>query len=244
MNATVGRDADHQGQELPQGQGHELVGFKRDGAAVVSSRPDSRRRRRMYVKLPSQAREGHVDGRPGAPSACASSPPASASPSPRTKLSPTISPRSRSRPQSTGAGPATARTDVPATAPRPTAARRRLRRRRRVNRPTPTTTTTCSPTRSRRRIGTDAAWPTPTATASPTATSTARRVDLNDDEYQQPEHGAALPGQAPVPEPARQGTRDTDYDGDGLTLTEEYSPLEVHGGRPRRDRRDRSRRRR
>ena len=46
--------------------------------------------------------------------------------------------------------------------------------------------------------------------------------DLNDDEHREPEHLPAVPGEAPVPEPARRHGRATDHDGDTLTLMEEY----------------------
>ena len=47
-------------------------------------------------------------------------------------------------------------------------------------------------------------------------------LDLNDDEYQSRTTYLPVPGQAAVPEPARPTDADIDYDGDALTLGEEY----------------------
>ncbi len=51
-------------------------------------------------------------------------------------------------------------------------------------------------------IKTDPCVATPTATASPTATSSSRSIDLNDDEYQEPQNDPARAGQEAVPERA------------------------------------------
>ena len=71
--------------------------------------------------------------------------------------------------------------------------------------------------------GWTSAAPTPTVTTSATATSSARRVDLNNDEYQNLNAVRAVPRQAAVPEPARPDRRRLDFDGDSLTLGEEFS---------------------
>ena len=72
------------------------------------------------------------------------------------------------------------------------------------------------------------ATPTPTATASRTATSTSRPWTSTTTSTRARTRRPAVPGQAAVPEPARHADANIDYDGDALTLDEEYRPLEVH----------------
>ncbi|MFP5371603.1 MAG: IPT/TIG domain-containing protein [Actinomycetes bacterium] len=47
-------------------------------------------------------------------------------------------------------------------------------------------------------------------------------VDLNDDEYQQPNQSLPYPAGRPYPNPLDATDKDVDFDGDSLTLTEEY----------------------
>ena len=77
-----------------------------------------------------------------------------------------------------------------------------------------------------------AARPTPTATASRTATSTSRRATSTTTSTSSPNAVPAVPGQAAVPEPARTRDADTDYDGDALTLGEEYALWKYTYARP------------
>ena len=117
-------------------------------------------------------------------------------------------------------GRATSRSPTPtATATRDgVQERRRRRRRQRPARPT------------REEIGSSSipARPTPTATASRTATSTSPRSDLNDDEYQAPNGYLPYPAKRPYPNPLVRPTPTVDYDGDGLTLKEEYELWKLH----------------
>jgi hypothetical protein len=47
-------------------------------------------------------------------------------------------------------------------------------------------------------------------------------LDLNDDEYQNPNHWVEYPGKVPYPNPLDATDANSDHDGDGLTLLEEY----------------------
>ena len=63
-------------------------------------------------------------------------------------------------------------------------------------------------------------------------------LDLNNDDYQEPNVVTPYPGKTPVPEPARSRDADIDYDGDGLTLIEEYALWHYtyqNAGQPDRD---------
>ena len=52
-------------------------------------------------------------------------------------------------------------------------------------------------------------------------------IDLNDDEYQSPNVVLPYPGQRPYPNPLDKNDAGVDYDGDGLTVAEEYGLWKV-----------------
>src|SRR4051794_25127262 len=57
-------------------------------------------------------------------------------------------------------------------------------------------------------------------------------VDLNNDDYQEPNAAAPYPGKRPYPNPLDKSDADTDFDGDSLTLKEEFR-LWQHFGNPK-----------
>jgi hypothetical protein len=60
-------------------------------------------------------------------------------------------------------------------------------------------------------------------------------IDLNNDDYRHPVASLPYPGKRPYPNPLDAGDADTDFDGDSLTLVEEFSLWKytvAHGGSP------------
>jgi hypothetical protein len=54
-------------------------------------------------------------------------------------------------------------------------------------------------------------------------------LDLNDDDYQNPNLAVPFPGKRPYPNPLDSSDANTDFDGDSLTLTEEYRLWKAYG---------------
>jgi hypothetical protein len=55
-------------------------------------------------------------------------------------------------------------------------------------------------------------------------------VDLNNDEFQDPNESLPFPGKRPYPNPLSAGDKDIDFDGDSLTLSEEQALWKYSGG--------------
>ena len=86
---------------------------------------------------------------------------------------------------------------------------------------TPTTTTTCWPTRSRTTLGLDPCKADTDGDGVEDGYEYRSALDLNDDEYQEPQQLPAVPGQAALPEPAVRG-RGHRLRRRRLTLIDEY----------------------
>ena len=208
-------------QELPPRQGQEqraVQARRRQGRC--SSRPtsstDARCSRRAARALEKYMVEPSGAARRRRASACASSP---------RKLGKAFTARQALAGRSAPSSRPAATPAAPASRPRPTATATATASR---TASTPTTTTTCSPTRSSSSSALD-----PVQRRHRRRRRRGRlRVPVGDRPQQRrlPARRTTslpVPGQAAVPEPARSRDANTDYDGDGLTLAEEYAPLEA-----------------
>jgi hypothetical protein len=218
MTATVGDTMTIKGKNFRKGKGKNSVGFKRQGYAVVFLRSDVSTERVMTVKLSSKLEKVLFDGQAARfnlrvlaerfGKQYTSS-----------RLSPTIAPREETDP---GDGEPT---------PTPTPG----------GEPTPTPTPTCAagtsettdtdadllPDGLEQRIGTSGCDPDTDGDGVSDGYEYRSAVDLNDDEYQNPQDSLPYPGTLSLPypnplSPKDKPDADEDYDGDGLTLRQEF----------------------
>src|SRR5829696_4204395 len=82
------------------------------------------------------------------------------------------------------------------------------------------------------RIGTDPCNPDTDGDGVEDGYEYRSAIDLNNDEYQDPNSSMPYPGKRPYPNPLFGEDADTDFDGDGLTLAEEQSLWKYSYNRP------------
>ena len=211
MDVAVGEWLTIRGRHFVRGTKKNTVVFKRAGARAVFVKAEYGTAKLLKVTVPASLQEvfltkNNVPRRRA--SSCASSPRSSARSSrPRTR-SPVVAPRAR-------------------RSRRPVRGRRRLRRRRHQEQRETDDDDDLLPDTLEAQINTDACNIDTDGDGVQDGFEYQSALDLNDDEYQQP-NGTSLPGQAPLPEPALRGDQDTDFDGDTLTLAEEQAAVDLH----------------
>ncbi len=234
LKATVGDTLTIKGRNFRKGKGRDSVGFKRAGSAVVFVKSDLSTKSTMTVKLPAKLEKvmygatQHFRLRVLARRFGKSYTPK--------KLSPTVSPRPAgttpgggSTTPGGGSTPGSGAMTDPGT-PDPHAASGDCDGDGILNGADTDDDNDLLPDTLENTIGTDSCMADTDGDGVSDAYEYKSAVDLNDDEYQQPNTSLPYPGARPYPNPLNQDAG-VDYDGDSLTLADEYALWDKQGGR-------------
>jgi hypothetical protein len=214
MQVTAGKWLTIHGKNFRRGKGRNSVGFKRDGAAVVFVRSDISTAKMMKVRVPTRlesllATEGtnrvatrfHLRiltsrfGRSFTPA----------------RTSPLISARTPRGPGAPGPG-----------TPPPAAPEGNCDGDGQLNGADLDDDNDLVPDAQENAIGTNGCLADSDGDGVTDGYEYRSAVDLNDDEYAQPNTALPYPGKRPYPNPLGAADVTKDFDGDGLTLREEY----------------------
>ncbi len=236
MTAKVGDTLTIKGRNFRKGKGKNSVGFKRDGAAVVFIKSDVSTTKTMYVKLSAKLDKVLYGGQSGVFRLRVLAGRFGTSYTSK-KLSPTIGPKPEVAPTTAGstgsdgtagAGGTTSTTAPPAfdpAGPYGDCDGDKI-----LNKDeTGDIDNDLLSDALENTIGTDGCNADTDGDGVTDAYEYKSAVDLNDDEYQSPNTVIPYPGARPYPNPLEKDA-DKDYDGDSLTLGEEYALWSKQGG--------------
>jgi IPT/TIG domain-containing protein len=229
MQAAVGDELTLKGKNFRKGKGRNSVGFKRDGAPIVFVRSDVSTKKTMIVKLPSKLEDVMYGGTPARFSLRVLAERFGKRFTPA-RLSPTIRPRpagGSTDPDSPG-NPGDP--DTPAFNPAGPEGDCDGDGVKNKNESGDLDNDLLSDSLEDDELGTDLCDADSDDDGVTDGYEYKSAVDLNDDEYQQPNTSLPYPGQRPYPNPLN-ADAGTDYDGDVLTLAEEHKLWVRLGGR-------------